>query len=113
MIYYSPSNKGFYKDGIHSNIPEDAVKITKALYKKLLKEESEGKQISFKNGKVTTIAPPSLSESEQALIDIRRLESEITPRRIREAILNEAGKSWLQAKEAEINEYRSKINSEE
>lgn len=40
--------------------------------------------------------------------DIVSIESEITPRRLREAILSDKGKAWLLGKENQIKELRSK-----
>lgn len=44
------------------------------------------------------------------LLAIQDLEDQITIRRIREAVLTDIGKVWLEAKEAEINLLRSKLS---
>ena len=44
-----------------------------------------------------------------ALIKIATLEREITPRRLREAVISEDGKAWLEAKDAEIAIERAKL----
>ena len=41
--------------------------------------------------------------------EIARLESTITPRRLRDAIANDAGKSWVAAVEALIDTERGKL----
>lgn len=41
---------------------------------------------------------------------IRYKEEEITPRRLREALLGDEGKSWLEAKEGEIAGLRTELN---
>ena len=40
---------------------------------------------------------------------IRDLEDEVTPRRVRDAVLTDDGKTWLEAKEAEIAVERAKL----
>ena len=42
---------------------------------------------------------------------IRSIEAEITPRRIREAILSTAGKAWLDAKSKEIDLVKESLNN--
>ena len=41
--------------------------------------------------------------------EIDRLESTITPRRLRDALVNDAGKSWVAAVEAKIATERGKL----
>ena len=41
--------------------------------------------------------------------EIERLEATITPRRLRDAIANDAGKSWVAAVEAKIATERGKL----
>ena len=48
----------------------------------------------------------------EALTAIQSLESEITPRRIREAVLTAEGKAWLDAQEKAIELQRNKLNGE-
>ena len=45
---------------------------------------------------------------DPAVNDILTIESEITPRRLREAILSDEGKVWLTGKENQIKALRSK-----
>ena len=52
---------------------------------------------------------PVLTGSQQAMQLISDLESEITPRRLREAVISEDGKAWLEAKDAEIAIERAKL----
>jgi hypothetical protein len=49
---------------------------------------------------------------EQALSEIQRLESQITPRRMREAVLTEEGATWLANQEALIATERNKLTGE-
>mgnify|MGYP003650861689 FL=1 len=45
----------------------------------------------------------------EAEVEIERLEATITPRRLRDAIANDAGKSWVAAVEALIDTERGKL----
>ena len=60
MNYYSKTTKGFYCEEIHgTNIPSDAVQITKEQHTNLLNEQSQGKQIvPDENGYPIAIVPP-------------------------------------------------------
>ena len=60
MIYYSKITKGFYLTEIHgTNIPSDAVQITKEQHRTLLNEQCNGKQIvPDENGYPIAIVPP-------------------------------------------------------
>lgn len=53
--------------------------------------------------------PDLRSEAEKAREELQRLESTITPRRLREATLTEEGKAWLASVETLINQQRSKL----
>ncbi len=60
-----------------------------------------------------TKAPPPpkpLTATEQVLLDIRTLEAEISPRRIREALLA-TDNGWLQAQDAKIATLRDKLKA--
>lgn len=51
-IFFSKSAMGFYFDVIHTNIPDDAVKITQLEYQNLLGKQSMGYEITVnKKGK--------------------------------------------------------------
>lgn len=54
--FFSPSTKGFYLKGLHSNIPNDAVGMTDDEYNAIQKKLQSGQVISVSNGKPTTIA---------------------------------------------------------
>jgi hypothetical protein len=45
----------------------------------------------------------------KVLRQIAAIETQISPRRLREAVISEQGKTWLTAKEAEIQALRAKI----
>ena len=57
--FYSPVEGGFYIEGVHKNIPEDAIAITEAEYQDLLDGQSLGKQIVFKDSKVQLQTKPA------------------------------------------------------
>lgn len=42
---YAASTRGFYLDGVHKTIPEDAVDITIERYNELFKKQGEGQTI--------------------------------------------------------------------
>ena len=66
-------------------------------------------QIIDANGNsITTQIAWTENDYIQAIYD---LESEITPRRIRESILTQSGAEWLEAKEAEIQALRDELNN--
>ena len=49
------------------------------------------------------------SAADIATNEIKKLELEVTPRRVRDAVLTDDGKTWLEAKEAEIAVERAKL----
>jgi hypothetical protein len=62
----------------------------------------------------TDLTHDSVAEAVQvpkdaAMVEINRLEAEITPRRVREATLTDDGKTWLAAQEALIQAERDKL----
>tara|TARA_R100000951_G_C2483009_1_gene132091 strand:+ start:233 stop:475 length:243 start_codon:yes stop_codon:yes gene_type:complete len=78
------------------------------------------RQLDVQTGKETTRQPTSSEQAfwdagkAQALADapkreIARLEATITPRRIRDALANDAGKKWVADVEALIATERGKL----
>jgi hypothetical protein len=63
-------------------------------------------QLSTQGGIEIEELPWSVADYMQAIEDA---EAEITPRRIRESVLNESGRLWLQTKEAEIQILRDEM----
>jgi len=49
------------------------------------------------------------TNEEKAQVSIQNLEATITPRRLRDALANDAGKSWVAAVEAKIATERGKL----
>lgn len=67
-------------------------------------------QDTYENGAVVKYAPPVLTVSEQALREINLLESFITPRRLREALLGNAEAiAFIQGIEDDIAIEREKL----
>jgi hypothetical protein len=54
MKYYSKSSKGFFDTEIHKVIPDDGISLTDEEYINILEEQSTGRVITVKNGKVIT-----------------------------------------------------------
>ena len=54
MKYYSHSSKGFYDTEFHNAIPDDAVSLTDDEYNTIIDEQSKGRVIHVRNGKVVT-----------------------------------------------------------
>lgn len=54
MKYYSESTKGFFDSEIHKNIPDDGIVLTDDEYIAILEEQSTGRNIRVRNGKVVT-----------------------------------------------------------
>jgi len=106
--FYSKETKGFYSDDLHDKMPEDAVQITDETYAQLLAGQETGKVISAdKDGNPILIDRKPPSKEEKAKRDIMLLEAEITPRRIREAVLGD--KAWLIEQEAKISALRATL----
>jgi len=67
-------------------------------------------QDTYENGAVIKYAPPVLSIAEQALAEIIILEAQITPRRLREAMLGNAEAiAFIQGVEDDIAIERAKL----
>jgi hypothetical protein len=56
-----------------------------------------------------TVTEASATVVRNAQDEIHKLESTITPRRLRDALANDAGKSWVAAVEAKIATERGKL----
>lgn len=71
-LYYSAATGGFYDDGVHSTMPDDAAKITAAKYKGLMAAQASGKQIvAGDDGKPKAVDPDTLLTDDQRLMMIR------------------------------------------
>jgi hypothetical protein len=101
---YSPSTNGFYLRGQSSVIPADAVSITDeehaACAGKVLLPGPDGKPL--------VQDPLKLTEGQFVLQQIAKLEADITPRRLREAVLG-IDDGWLDGIDSEISALRAKL----
>ena len=104
-MFYSKSKNGFYLEEFNgTNIPEDAIEITQEEYKVLI----AGPITVDDNGRPIPKVPPPSTTEQIAMAEIIALESEITPRRQREAILG-VDNGWLANQDAAIADLRKKL----
>lgn len=110
-MLYAKSTGGFYKPEIHGDaIPADAVEITEAEHAALLEGQSSGKIITAdKNGKPVLSDPLPPSSNDVIKSQIADLEKSVSDRRLREAVLTEAGAAWLADVNAQIEVLRAQL----
>ncbi len=65
--------------------------------------------VVYEEGDTLPAAPEVDTVRQAALLEIARLESQITPRRLREAVLSTEGKDWLDAQDILITTERNKL----
>ena len=108
-IYASQATQGFYHEQIHgSRIPADAIELTEDQYQAALTIRSTGREFSIANdGSVLAVDPPP-PPPPTVLEQIRTLESKVTQRRLREALLGTDG-GWLAGIDAQIADLRAQI----
>jgi hypothetical protein len=110
-LYVVPGTLNFYDDGLHATIPDGAVRITTDQHAALRAAQLAG----FKSNEVVTAdtegnpvstpaVPISLTTQQQIVV----LERQITPRRLREAVLGADG-GWLKAQDAKIAALRAQL----
>lgn len=79
-IYYSAARHGFFDDAIHSQVPEDAVRIAPARHRELLEAQASGATIEAgENGK-PRINRPRNGLTEERLRTIRLIKKEAARR---------------------------------
>ncbi|QQR69123.1 MAG: tail fiber assembly protein [Alphaproteobacteria bacterium] len=110
-IFYSAATNGFYIPEIHGDaIPADAVEITREEHEALMTANSQGKVISANaEGSPVALDPPPPSPEYLIRCQIADLERLQTPRRLREAMLTEAGRLWLADQDQQINILRGTL----
>jgi len=110
MWLYSPSTRGFYKQG-REDIPSDAQQITDQRKAELFDAERQNKEIvPGPDGGPVAIAPDPPTADEEIKRQILVLESQQTPRRIREALLGVDG-GWLAGVESQIEALRAQLEA--
>lgn len=109
-MFYAKSTCGFYDAVIHGgNIPADAVEITHEEHAALLAGQSAGQQIvAGADGKPALQSPPPPSANDVIKAQITTLESSITNRRTREAILG-TDNGWLAGVNQQIADLRAQL----
>lgn len=110
MWLYSPSTRGFYKQG-REDIPSDAQQITDQRKAELFDAERQNKEIApGPDGVPVAIDPPPPAADEEIKRQIVALESQQTPRRIREALLG-TDNGWLADIESQIEALREQLGA--
>ncbi len=109
-MFYSQANHGFYAAEIHGdNIPDDAVEITIEEHAALLDGQRQGKLITADgDGRPVLQDQPPITGNALILSQIATLESTISERRKREAILG-IDNGWLADVNAQIVALRAKL----
>lgn len=75
--FYDVLTKGFFLEGLHSEIPHTAIKLTDIQYKALIDGQTQGKQIiADKTGNLVLIAPQPSAAHE---LNLDTLTWEISP----------------------------------
>lgn len=110
-MFYSANTGGFYEVAIHGeNMPPDVVEITTDKYEYLLSGQETGKLIVPDSDGFPILAyPPKPSKKSIIISKILALESTVTHRRIREAVLNTEGAAWLADVDSQIAQLRTQL----
>lgn len=108
-MFYAKSTGGFYDPAINDAMPADAVEIDQEEYAALMAGQVEGKVIaSADDGKPFLQDPPALTGNALIKGQIDALESTVTQRRLREAVLGTDG-GWLAGVNAQIAALRASL----
>lgn len=108
MKYYDEATKGFYDSELHHAIPTGAFKISETLYQRLKTGQEELKIIYINNEIPDLKDPDGPSQNEIIKNQIVVLESQQTPRRMREALLG-TDNGWLAGIESQIETLRTRL----
>lgn len=109
--FYSQSTGIFYHDDLYKEgqRPKDCVPVSDETHAALMVAQAEGKRIvADKDGYPVLADPPPLSPSDAIKAQIAALETQQTPRRVREASLGTDG-GWLACLEAQIEDLRAQL----
>jgi hypothetical protein len=114
-MFYSKEANGFFPAEMKDSYiaagtwPADAVEITVEEHAALLAGQTAGQCIAADSkGKPKLIDRPPLSARDQALAGIIALETTITPRRLREAIIG-SDNGWLAGVNQQIAALRTQL----
>lgn len=108
--FYSPNTGGFYREDVHGDgMPLDVVELSAEEHSDLMAGQSAGKTIQAnEQGLPVLVDAPAPSAADVARLAIQVLESSVTHRRLREAVLN-VDNGWLQNLESQIVALRSQL----
>ena len=67
-MFYSQTTGGFYKEGVHKNIPEDSFEISQEKYLFLMEEQSKGNIISLDTLGGLTATPPAIKDQDYKVL---------------------------------------------
>lgn len=108
-MYYAKSTAGFYDPAIHATMPEDAIEISADEHAELMDAQAAGAIIEAdSDGRPVAVEPPPLTGKPLIMSQIADLESSVSPRRIREAVLG-ADNGWLQSVNDKIAALRAQL----
>ena len=112
ILFYAASTGGFYSSHIHSDIPSDAVQITREQHSGLFIAQSEGKQIVAGDDGYPVAVTPKVDPVDLIKQRITEIESSITERRLRGALLgHEEDIVYLRAADSRIRELRAELQA--
>lgn len=110
-MFYSGSTRAFYSPAIHGNdMPSDVVQITQEQYEQLLAAQTEGKQIVPDSDGRPMAIEPTLDPQAIIRAQIVALESQVTQRRLREAVLG-LDNGWLADIDGQIAALRQQLTA--
>lgn len=72
--FYDVSTKGFFLEGLHSEIPRTAIKLTDQQYKEFIDGQAQGKQIIADKTGHPVLIDPQPSETHELNLDTLRWE---------------------------------------
>lgn len=72
--FYDVSTKGFFLEGLHSEIPRTAIKLTDQQYKEFIDDQAQGKQIIADKTGHPVLIDPQPSETHELNLDTLRWE---------------------------------------
>jgi hypothetical protein len=92
VYYYSPTTGGFYNTEVNTNIPVDAISISRKEYTELLDKQSDGHIIEFTENGVFTIVPDKdLTFSERSWRDFELTRSDVELYKVQDSDPNAIG----------------------
>jgi hypothetical protein len=110
--FFDSSTTSFFVEGVNKIMPSTAVEISEDLYKEIFEGQSRGKIIDVDGNGLPCLKEREISEELKAQLDLKRqivlLEKEITPRRLREAVLG-TDNNWLALQDEKIKTLRQSL----